>query len=201
MPAGDGEKARAFCNSPAFQDLQCGWASQEERSATTGSQCPFCGTTWSGASGATWKLPIELSAGASYYQRAGQVISLACNGLVLVRAVMQALDTKNGTGCMRLFKDGNSTTAITRCELAWPEGVQPAAATVASAREVNCQQCEWCSECSLVEAGKWYSWTYTTNVGGCPALSESGTYMANRPAVSFDPGTKGLLAQFEVQQA
>lgn len=58
----DGPTAKAFCASPAFRSLSCGWASEDELRATTRSQNPFSGTAFNSLP-ADSKLPADVDGG------------------------------------------------------------------------------------------------------------------------------------------
>lgn len=152
--------AKAFCARPDFPDLTCEMAPEEEVNATLGSVSGlFAGTVWSGL---VESLPTTLKGHDSYWQYHPRLLSLACHGLVTVRAVFKRTSSYEGwNGCLTLNyqPDGN----ITRCELVLPAGVAENEAA-ASAEEVNCEECAPC----------------TGTADGCPLEQVDGTLVSWR---------------------
>eukprot|EP00798_Chlamydomonas_sp_ICE-L_P005943 gene5943-33519_t len=147
----DASAARAFCNDETFGERPCGWASDEEITKTLANQCPFCGTYWYGEP----RPPTELTSHFSYYQVAGRIVSLACQGPVVVRAVLKLIEqgSNRPPGASDFPEDcaearlGEPGQSVTRCELLVPEGnEQDEIERVTSSKEVNCKACHPCSE-------------------------------------------------------
>lgn len=208
-----GKLATKFCASPAFKQLQCGWASQSEQDATLGSQCLYCGTLFQVP---PKQLPATLTSHPSYNQYSTQVMSLACKGRVVVRSVFKITKqppvaktaTLQGTDCTnsRLVyiedtsaAEGGAASPIVRCELQLPSGSGSEVERALRAKEVNCHVCDYCSTgagCPS-KAGVWYSDSFTTQAAGCGFDPKKG-YTAHRVGININPNTEVLLAKFEV---
>jgi hypothetical protein len=143
----DAKAAAAFCNNRMAK--QCGWAGQQEVSGTLNNQSPWGGTVWRGPLSPS---PQEVSSeGRSYFQYAGQIVSLGCRpGKVVVRANLKPTQQR-GDGCVRLIAAQVGSVArdvsnVTRCQLEMPPNVAPGDEFAASlkAREFNCRPCANC---------------------------------------------------------
>ena len=152
--------AQSFCASPQFSQTHCAWVdyATPEWNATLDSICPFCGTMWT----APLTAPSQVGASDSYYQFAAQVVSLACQGPVTVRAVLQITQGD----CAFLTGDEVPpaiTTGLltTRCIVQLPSGatynstIDEWAAAV-NAPVTGCVQCDSCKQCPN-DVGVWYS--------------------------------------------
>eukprot|EP00798_Chlamydomonas_sp_ICE-L_P020157 gene20157-26891_t len=86
---------------------------------------------------------------------AGRIVSLACQGPVVVRAVLKLIDQgSRSRGGPAYFEEdcaearlGEPTQSVTRCELLVPEGNdEDEIERVTRAKEVNCKACHPCYE-------------------------------------------------------
>jgi hypothetical protein len=169
----DAHAVKAFCASPEFKSLQCGWASEKELKLTAKNQCagrPAVGM-WdikcdAGGKLVPDKLPAVLT-GPSDYVRA---LSLACKGRIVVRAVYKLLSAPErynpylsnrpagalyappGYGSVR-----DSASRLVRCKLQMPAGPEPEEARALKAKEVDCVECSSVIYCPQ-EVGTWYRW-------------------------------------------
>lgn len=181
---GTAAAARSFCMSEAFKTLKCGWASHEEESATESGA--FAGTIWTGEP----TVPGPLGESRSYNQYAGHIVSLACKGLVTVRAVYQ----NNSSECSRLENVtlGNvarDSSPVSVCEMN-------------NGREENCKQYSSWLDCPAQQVGKWYSARFTAMFDGCSALTGADDrYSPMMPAMLLNPGSNIYLSEFEVIEA
>jgi hypothetical protein len=218
----DGRTAKAFCASPSFKNLQCGFASDAEVAATIKKQCPLCGTLYRGLPNKT-QLPAEVvgcPGGCSYNQLGTELFSLACKGPVVVRSVFKMLaESKltqeqarsygfDGTDCtnsrIELMDDepttkGGNASDVIRCELELPSGGGSEAERALKGKESKCWVCALCRDgggCPS-EVGKWYSDSFTTKATGCDIDPQKG-YVYHRAGININPQTKILLAKFEV---
>jgi len=209
----DGAAAKQFCSSPDFRKLTCGLVSKAEGDATTKNQCPLCGNAYRGLPD---KLPAEVAGVDRYYQFGVDVISLACKGPVVVRSVFKMLQEpavrqqagRQGTDCANVYIDhltdklvskGGQASPVVRCELQLPATGGTEAERALAAKEGKCWLCGRCSEglgCPS-KKGVWYSDSYTTVAQGCSFNALKG-YQAHRVGMIINPGTKFLLAKFEV---
>jgi hypothetical protein len=215
----DGCSAKAFCASPSFKKLQCGFASDAEQAATIKKQCPLCGTAFRGLPNKT-ELPAEVEGAPLYRQWGTELFSLACKGPVVVRSVFKMLaepaitpekarsNGLDGTDCTNsqillmddepISKGGNASIVI-RCELQLPATGGAEVQRALKAKERKCWVCAVCSKgggCPSA-VGKWYSDSFTTKATGCGIDPQKG-YVYHRAGININPQTKILLAKFEV---
>lgn len=184
----------------------------QEEDASTGGMCIWCGTVWMGEP--PLNLPANLSLfGRSYFQQAGHVISLGCQGQVVVRAVLKILqqpDEGQGNCSYARLEDVSDSSAnassVIRCELLLPPPSYNGETEVQRAlrsQEVNCYKCGRCGAgfgCPN-QVGVWYSDTFTTNVQGCNADFNTTGYLPRIPYIIINPDTSLTLAKFEVCNA
>ena len=164
---------RTFCDSRAFKKLKCGFASLAEQEATTekAGLCPYCGTLFTGEP----HPPMAIIGHFSYYQLAKRIISLACKGRVVIRAVFKSDDGS----CIKLdpYREGGD---VRRCELRLPRGYRSETLAAVHSKEENCTLCKTCNNALPCprKAGKWYSGAcvYTSR-----ALSSKARYMYLTP--------------------
>ncbi|WIA19069.1 hypothetical protein OEZ85_003724 [Tetradesmus obliquus] len=217
------KKAAAFCKSPHIKKLRCGWATQEEQSATiSNSACPFCGTIWGGEIEQS-KLPYTFEAFSGSYYRSPRIVSLACRpGALVTRVVYKMLTVPkdgydgpilgtHGLGDAIPGKNGTYTftyvSPVRRCDLQLPTHDTKAAKGQTSkseadaalrSKEVNCQGSE---DFGQLKPGRWYSDTLTFDFSGCsPVTKPKAQYWPIMPYVVRNPGPSFLLAKFEVKE-
>jgi hypothetical protein len=124
----------------------------------------------------------------TYWQYAGNVVSLGCQpGKLVVRAVFKPTE-QNGNSCVRLSaaREGSLASGIsdvTRCELQLPPGDEFEAAL--KSKEVNCKPCRSCNDCNTA-LNKWYSDTFTVNWEGCAGVTKAG-------AKPYEPFTPAMI--------
>jgi hypothetical protein len=209
----DAKDARAFCATPSFKQLPCGFTSLAEEQATARSQCLYCGSVYIVAPS---QLPATIATESPYRQMAVRAISLACSGRVVVRSVFKITEQPPlnvpgvlGTGCtnFRLHNgfnvfpgsDNPGAAPVIRCELQLPGGPGSEAERALRSKEVNCYRCELCSDgkgCPS-KAGVWYSDSHIRTVPGCSFDANRG-YMPPTAEIALGAGVKVLLAKFEV---
>jgi hypothetical protein len=187
----DAPAARAFCESPGFATLKCGWASEAELKATAAHQCdgwPLDADDAGRCSAAFKPVPDELPMvleGDAHGRpaRRGRALSLACRGRVSARGVFKVLDAGppggggNGGG-VRLEGAGpaaNSSSSagssgggggLVRCKLRLPAGPEPEATRALRAAPAACAPCG-AGGCPALKVGAWYSDTRTALASGC----------------------------------
>lgn len=139
-------------------------------------------------------------------------VSLACKGTIVVRTAFKMLkqptlekeSDRDGTDCasVRTGADknfGGPYAAVVRCELELPATGGSEAERAINAKDGKCWGCRLCSDDQGCPStlDKWYSDSYTVDVQGCGFDPQKwpGTQMPN---VRLNPGTKILLAKFEV---
>jgi hypothetical protein len=179
MQQEDGKAAKAFCESPRFKSLTCGFASDAEVEATTKAQCFACGTLY-------FPMPKDLPTvihGVDRYNQYGiRLVSLACKGRVLIRSVFKMTAASpiikrkgyEGINCTKSSMvhvddehvEGGSP--IVRCELELPSTGSSEEERALKAKETKCWFCGWCDDGKGCPSGvgKWYSDSYTTTVPG-----------------------------------
>ncbi|KXZ55433.1 hypothetical protein GPECTOR_3g83 [Gonium pectorale] len=203
--SGNTTGARAFCASPAGRALKCGWADQKEQDATVGDLCLGCGTVWWGEP--TFELPRDFIEPhtSSLYKMAYHVISVGCNGRVVVRMVFKVLkQPERPDNCTYFFFEDPSSfvsdpSPVIRCGLALPpdDGSDEAQRALRS-KEVHCYQCKRCNQGGCPNrVGQWYSDSFTATVEGCASGFPSG-YNISRASIVLNPGVDFSLAKFEV---
>jgi hypothetical protein len=169
----DAPAAKAFCASPEFKSLQCGWASERERKLTGSNQCDG----WPTVGGdKVWcatdvqlvpeKLPAKI--GQQTGSRYIRALSLACKGPIVVRAVFKlltpapagnkvAVRLRNDPLGTFVSSDGRTAPSeVVRCKLQLPAGAEPEEARALKGKEVDCVECR-ASDCPAA-VGTWYRW-------------------------------------------
>jgi hypothetical protein len=177
----DAPAAKAFCASPEFKALQCGWATEKERKLTGSKQCDGWPLSFgdkvrceSGVQRIADKLPAKI--GQHTGTRHFQALSLACKGRIVVRAVFKLLTPAPAGNkvAVRLRNDPEGTTVmndkgtmvpgytepsdVVRCKLQLLAGAEPEEARALKAKEVDCVKCSR-DACPAAE-GTWYRWVF-----------------------------------------
>jgi hypothetical protein len=168
----DAPSARAFCASPGFKSLKCGWASEAELKATAARQCdgwPLeasdkirCSTHFK-PTPAAGELPATVSGNPNgFIAYRGRALSLACKGPIVTRAVFKLLSAPPGPGAARRaahlndwpLDGGAAAGPLIRCELRLVPGPEPEAERALKAKEANCATCT--SDSCPQKVGAWY---------------------------------------------
>jgi hypothetical protein len=205
----DQARVKAFCASPDFRKLSCGFAGAAEQKLKSDS-CWRCGDGYRRLQGS---LPAEVEGIPDDDQFIVEPLSLACNGPVVVRTVFKMLSEApvdnmarglQGTDCtpFRLINKGenDATPNVVRCELELPPSGGSEAERALRAKEGRCWMCGLCVKgfgCPSTK-GKWYSDSYTTVAACCSSVDPRWWYPESAEINIFPKPTKVLLAKFEV---
>jgi hypothetical protein len=177
----DGAAAKAFCASPEFKSLQCGWASEKELKLTASNQCggrPLLTASDVRCDERAQQVPGKLPAVLAGHPTGGppsyaaRALSLACKGRIVTRAVFKLLSVParpaRGTAVVLSNRPAGSVgptlgtqgpaapSERVRCKLQLPAGAEPEAGRALKAKEVDCVECR-ASACPAV-VGTWYRW-------------------------------------------